>query len=58
MACNDNDNFAGFCKGLTDVQLANVLAKEWGAGRQDDYDAARIEAAGRGWRVSEGKRVE
>jgi hypothetical protein len=58
MACTDNDSFYGYAKGLTDVQLANVLMKEWEAGRQEDYNAARIVAGERGWRVSEGKRVE
>lgn len=57
MPCNDNDSFYNYCKTLTDPQLANVINREYEAGRQDDYAAAKVVAAERGWRIAKGQRV-
>ena len=46
-----------YCRGLTDAQLEFVLDKEWNRYQHGDYDAARIAAAERGWRVQNGKRT-
>lgn len=33
--------FRRFCKQASDSQLGHILKKEWDAGREDDYRAAR-----------------
>jgi hypothetical protein len=55
------EKFLGYCRTLTDVQLENVLSDEYKASRvnesrQEDYNAAKVEAERRGWTVRLGQR--
>jgi len=53
----DNEDFTQYCRQCTDPQLEAVLAKEYQAQRADDYTAAKVAAAERGWTVLSGERV-